>query len=68
MNGPRGLGSKSYRFTKCVGTPSEVAEQIRIICREGIDHIIIQDFAVDTFSEMQEQIQLFGEEVLPLFS
>ena len=67
MNGPRGLGSKSYRFTKCVGTPSEVAEQIRNICREGIDHIIIQDFAVDTFSEMQEQIQLFGEEVLPLF-
>ena len=68
MNSPRGLGERSYKFTRCVGTPSEVAEQIRELNQEGIEHVIIQDFAVDDFEEMREQVQYFGEEVLPLFS
>ena len=67
MKVPRGLGERSYRFTKCVGTPAEVAEQIWALNREGIEHVIIQDFAVDDFEEMREQVQFFGEEVLPLF-
>ena len=68
MNSPRGLGERSYKFTRCVGSPEEVAEQIRGLNREGIEHVIIQDFAVDDFEEMKEQVQYFGEEVLPLFS
>ena len=68
MNSPRGIGQRSYRFTRCVGTPTEVAERIREIVDEGVEHVIIQDFAVDSFEEMQEQVQFFGEEVLPLFS
>ena len=68
MNSPRGLGERSYRFTRCVGSPEEVAEQIRGLSGEGIEHVIIQDFAVDDFGEMREQVQFFGEEVLPLFS
>ena len=67
MNSPRGLGQRSYKFTKCVGSPEGVAEQIRELNREGIDHLIIQDFAVDDFEEMREQVQFFGEEALPLF-
>ena len=68
MNMPRGLGERSYKFTGCVGSPDEVAEQIRGLSHEGIDHLIIQDFAVDDFGEMREQVQFFGEEVLPFFS
>ena len=68
MNSQRGLGERSYKFSRCVGSPVEVAEQIRELNREGVDHVIIQDFAVDDFEEMREQIQFFGEEVLPLFS
>ena len=67
MNSPRGLGERSYKFTKCIGSPEEVAAQIWALNREGIEHVIIQDFAVDDFEEMQEQVQLFGEEVLTLF-
>lgn len=66
MNCPRGLENKSYMFTKCVGTPTEVAEQIHRISQEGITHLILQDFAVDCFEEMREQVQLFAEEVMPL--
>lgn len=68
MNSPRGLGGTSYLFTKCVGTPSEVAEQIQRVSEEGITHFVLQDFAVDSVEEMQEQVQLFGEEVIPLFA
>lgn len=68
MNSFRGLGERSYRFTRCVGSPEEVAEQIWALNREGVEHVIIQDFAVDDFGEMREQVQFFGEEVLPLFS
>ncbi len=49
-----------------VGTASDIASQIELLGKEGITHCILQEFQVDTFDEMLEQVQMFGEEVLPL--
>ncbi|MFQ5872339.1 MAG: LLM class flavin-dependent oxidoreductase [Dehalococcoidia bacterium] len=51
-----------------VGTPEEVAEKIRNLEEQGVTHCVTTNFLVDTFDEALEQVQMFGEEVLPLYS
>ncbi len=50
-----------------VGTPSEMAEKIKRLEDAGLTHFTLQRFAASTFQELTEQVQMFGEEVLPLF-
>jgi probable F420-dependent oxidoreductase len=47
-----------------IGTPDEVAEQLDGIRRQGVDHCILMYFAVDNATELLEQLQWFGEEVV----
>ena len=48
-----------------IGTPAEVAERILEFEREGATHCIPLHIAADTFPELEEQAQMFGEEVIP---
>ena len=50
----------------CIGTPDEVAGKIAKLAECGIDHYTIQHYAVQSFQELREQVQLFAEEVMPL--
>jgi len=49
-----------------VGTLEEVAEKIKKLEEEGITHCITTNFTVNSFEQILEQVQMFGEEVLPL--
>ncbi len=49
-----------------VGTPAEVAERLLQFEKEGATHCIALHIAADTFPELEEQAQIFGEEVIPL--
>ena len=59
-------GRRQVKTRNLVGTPSDVAGQVEALAQEGITHVILQEFPVDTLDEMLEQVQRFGEEVLPL--
>ena len=50
-----------------IGTPAELIDKIGNLREAGLDHCTLQRFAAPTFEEMIEQVQMFGEEVLPLF-
>ncbi len=50
-----------------IGTPAELVERIAELEEANLGHCITQNFAVDTFEELVEQVQMFGEEVLPAF-
>ena len=50
----------------CIGTPDEVAGKIAKLAECGIDHYTIQHYAVQSFQELREQVQLFAEEVMLL--
>jgi len=53
--------------TNFIGTPSELIERISEMEKAGLNHCITQNFAVNTFEELTEQVQMYGEEVLPAF-
>ncbi len=50
-----------------IGTPEEICEKVDRLKDDGVTHCVALHFAADTFDEMLEQAQLFGEEVLPRF-
>ena len=51
-----------------IGPPDAVAEQLDQVHRSGVNHCAIMYFAVRAVDELLEQLQWFGEEVLPLLS
>lgn len=54
---------------RLVGTPEEIAEKLQKLEEDGLNHLIIRQSRRDIpFSELQERIQAFAEEVLPLVS
>jgi probable F420-dependent oxidoreductase len=50
------------------GTPNQISERINQLNQEGMKHCVLTNVCVDSFSEMKEQIQIFGEEILPQFN
>jgi len=50
-----------------IGTPEEVVEKIDNYRRQGATHCVGLHIAAGTFEELKEQLQMFGEEVLPAF-
>lgn len=48
-----------------IGTPDDVIEQIRGIQKRGMTHIVLYYNPVKDIREMSDQIQWFGESVLP---
>ena len=68
---PIGSHVKEDRLAKVVadnaiGTPEEVAEKVDKTADLGIDNYTIQHFGVQSLDEIEEQIQMFKEEVMPL--
>ena len=54
-----------YYAQNLIGTPEEVVEQLDRVRGTGVDHCVIMYFATPNASEMLEQLQWFGEEVMP---
>lgn len=50
-----------------IGTPAEITEKIKRLEKKGLNHCAPQRFATNTFEGLKEQVQMFGEEVLPHF-
>lgn len=48
-----------------IGTPADIIGHIDKLSSEGMTHCIATSFAVDTFEELKEQVQMFAEEVVP---
>ena len=65
----RTSGSSTDRVLQqnLIGTPHEIVDQISALQRDGITHLIAQDFAVNTFDQLVEQVELFGNTVLTHF-
>ena len=51
-----------------IGPPDSVAEQLDQVRRSGVDHCVFMYFAVTAVEGLLDQLQWFGEEVLPLLS
>jgi alkanesulfonate monooxygenase SsuD/methylene tetrahydromethanopterin reductase-like flavin-dependent oxidoreductase (luciferase family) len=50
-----------------IGSPVEISERIRTYQRVGVTTFAGMLFVANTVTEMQEAIELFGQEVLPNF-
>jgi len=50
-----------------IGSPAEIAERIRVYERVGVTTMSGMLFVANSVTEMQEAIELFGQEVLPSF-
>ncbi len=59
-------GVERVMMGNLIGTPSEVAEKLGQMEEAGISHNAPQHIAANTFEELKEQMQIFGEEVIPL--
>lgn len=49
-----------------IGTPDEVAEKVLKTFDMGIDSYTVHHYAVQSLQELEEQAQIFAEEVMPL--
>ncbi len=49
-----------------IGTPEEVAEKVLKTFAMGIDSYTIHHYAVQSLQELEEQVQIFAEDVMPL--
>ena len=68
---PLGWRSRPETFdwfvaNNAIGTPEEVAEKVTKSFEMGIDHYTMHHMAVQSYQELEEQIQIFAEEVIPL--
>ncbi|HEY4910825.1 MAG TPA: LLM class F420-dependent oxidoreductase, partial [Methylomirabilota bacterium] len=50
-----------------IGSPVEISERIRVYERAGVTTLSGMLFVARSVAEMQEAIELFGQEVLPNF-
>ncbi len=50
-----------------IGTRAEIMESIADLQKEGMTQCVVQNIAASTFDEMVEQVQIFGEEIVPAF-
>ena len=50
-----------------IGSPAEISERIRVYERVGVTTLSGMLFVASSVTEMQEAIELFGQEVLPNF-
>lgn len=60
-------GNPKIGYNNLVGSPSELIDQIKTMEEAGLTQCIAQNVAVNTVSEWNEMVQMFGEEVIPAF-
>ena len=58
-----GLGRSHW-----IGTFIEVAEKLVRLKRDGLSHVVTIHTPTDTFAEINEQMQRFAEEVMPVLN
>lgn len=58
-------GNVSMADSNLIGTPSEVIEKAQALAAAGVTHFLGLYFAADSVSDLMDQMQLFGEEVIP---
>ncbi len=62
-----GRDLEEFANSSFVGTVSEIVERIGTLSQQGVRHCMMRP-TVNTFEEYIEQMQMFGEEVLPNFN
>ncbi len=65
-NRRKGRDMETFAAENFIGTPEEIAEKIYHLEKDGATHCVGVHIAADTFEELKEQVQVFGEEVVPL--
>ena len=50
------------------GPPEQIAERVHSLGEQGMKHCVVTNVCVDTFEEMTEQVQIFGESVVSKFN
>ena len=63
----RGKPIENVVAASYIGSPNELIERIGRLQEAGVTRCNPKPFAVNNFQQMMEQIQMFGEEVLPAF-
>ena len=48
-----------------VGTPAEIVEKAQAFKEAGVTHLLGLYFAANSVQELLDQMQMFGEEVIP---
>lgn len=66
-NGWMGVDSERVIERGMIGTPQEIVEKIGVMQRQGLTHFLAIPGQIRTYDEWVEQVQMFGEEVLPAF-
>ena len=61
----KGLDLDRWMAANWVGTPESVAEQIRAVAGQGIDHFNVLHVVGDSLEARFEQMQMFMEDVVP---
>ncbi len=56
-----------FESRNLIGSPAEISERIRVYERAGVTTMSGMLFVASSVSEMQEAIELFGQDVLPNF-
>lgn len=64
----RGAYDETTLAKALVGTPDEAVEQISALEAQGVTHYIVTTYPVQNFEEMVEQVRLFAQEVMPVFT
>ncbi len=63
----KGQSLESVEEANFIGTPEEITEKIKRLEAEGLNHCAPQRFATNTYEGLKEQVQMFGEEIVPHF-
>ena len=61
----KGQTEETFADTNLIGTADEIVEKIKKLETVGVTHLCGLYFAANSISELQEQMQIFAEDVLP---
>jgi alkanesulfonate monooxygenase SsuD/methylene tetrahydromethanopterin reductase-like flavin-dependent oxidoreductase (luciferase family) len=67
-NGWQGVDFNRVIDRGLIGTPAEIVDKISLMQQDGLTHILGIPGQITFFEEWLEQVQIFGEEVLPNFA
>jgi hypothetical protein len=58
-------GAFSHEDINLIGTPTEVVDKAIAFREAGVTHLLGLYFAANTVDELIDQMQMFGEDVIP---
>lgn len=63
----KGQPLEKVEAANLIGTPAEITEKVKALEKAGLGQCGPQRFAANSYQELKEQVQMFGEEVVPNF-